>query len=118
VAYINGDGRVSKRTSSLRYKDLLDDPDVSTLGNIFPTPRQYKFKNGDGKPTLGWIAEEVAESPDLQRYAVYKTTVDDDGNWDATNVVDSIDFIQLLIAQTAQLNARVFALEEKLREPE
>lgn len=118
VAYINGDGRVSKGTSSLRYKDLLDDPDVSTLGNIFPTLRQYQFKNGDGKPTLGWIAEEVAESPDLRRFAVYKTTVDDDGNWAATNVVDSIDFIQLLIAQTTQLNARVAELERRLPEPQ
>ncbi|MDU0367679.1 hypothetical protein RWH45_10660 [Microbacterium sp. KSW4-17] len=114
VAYINGDGRVSKGTSSIRYKDLLEDPDVNTLGNIFPTLRQYKFKNGDGKPTLGYIAEEVAESPDLQRFAVYQTTVDDDGNWAATNVVDSIDFIQLLIAQTAQLHARVSELEDRL----
>ncbi|MEZ3156301.1 hypothetical protein AB1K56_05155 [Microbacterium sp. BWR-S6Y] len=75
------------------------------------------MKNGDGKPTLGYFAEKVAASPDLQRFAVYQTTVDDDGNWAATNVVDSIDFIQLLIAQTAQLNARVAELQARLAAP-
>lgn len=110
VAYINTDGRLSKGTSSLRYKDLLADPDVSTLGNIWPTLRQYAIKNGDGKPTLGWIAEEVAANPDTERFAVYQWA-EQDGEWGPTDTVDSIDFIQLLIAQTMQLNARVTALE-------
>lgn len=114
VAYINGDGRVSKGTSSLRYKDLLDDPDVDTLGNIWPTLRQYALKNGDGKAILGYIAEEVAANPDTERFAVYQTTIDDYGNWVPTDVVDSIDFIQLLIAQNAQLNARLSALEAQV----
>lgn len=111
AAYINSDGRLAKGTSSLRYKDLLDDPDVSTLGDIWPTLRQYAMKNGDGKPTLGYIAEEVAANPDTPRYAVYQWAENEDGQWVATSVVDSIDFIQLLIAQTVQLHARVAALE-------
>lgn len=116
VAYINTDGRLSKGTSSLRYKDLLDDPDVDTLGNIWPALRQYAIKGGDGKPTLGWIAEEVAANPDTERFAVYQWA-EHDGVWGPTEVVDSIDFIQLLIAQTAQLNARVAELEKERTTP-
>ncbi|MDZ5145330.1 hypothetical protein [Microbacterium testaceum] len=116
VAYINTDGRLSKGTSSLRYKDLLDDPDVDTLGNIWPALRQYAIKGGDGKPTLGWIAEEVAANPATERFAVYQWA-EHDGVWGPTEVVDSIDFIQLLIAQTAQLNARVAELEKERTTP-
>ncbi|TQJ31943.1 hypothetical protein [Microbacterium sp. SLBN-146] len=101
VAYINGDGRVSRGVSSIKYKDLLDDPNVSTLGNIWPTLRCFTLKADDTEtPVLGYIAEELAGEPDTDRFVVR-----------IGGEVESIDFIQLLLAQVAQLNARVLALE-------
>lgn len=102
VAYINGDGRVSRGSSSIKYKDLLDDPDVNTLGSIFPTLHEFTMKGGDGEPILGYIAEELDENPDTQRYVVR-----------VNGEIESIDFIQLLIAQVADLNARLTTLEAR-----
>lgn len=102
AAYINGDGRVSRGSSSIRYKDLLDDPDVSTLGDIWPTLRSYTIKGGDGQAQLGYIAEELADNPATDRFVV---------RYGDPERIESIDFIQLLLAQVAQLNARVAMLE-------
>ena len=116
IAYIQSDGRLSKGTSSRRYKkDIVDAPE---LGNVFPRLREFEFKGGDGVRVIGYIAEELLKT-DAARFVVY----DADGN------VESIDFIPLLLAQTAQipglivqvaeipeLVARVAELEQRLQE--
>ncbi len=118
AAFINNDGRVSKGASSIRYKDLLADPDIASLGDIWPRLREFTFKGGDGKPVLGYIAEELAANPAQERFVVYATAPDGDGVLVATDVPESIDFLQMLMAMTAQLHAenvdlrvRVEALE-------
>jgi hypothetical protein len=103
VCYINGDGRVSRGASSQRYKKFIHDaPD---LGDLFAAPlREYQMK-ADGlapaDPTkrIGYIAEELAGT-DMERFVVV-----------INDQVESIDFIALLLAQVASLNARVSALE-------
>lgn len=109
VAYINTDGRLSRGASSIRYKNLLNDPDLSTLGNIWPTLRTFAMKGDPAqKPVLGYIAEELDENPDTQRFVVRV-----DGA-DGVPMIESIDFIQLLLTQTAELNARVIELTARV----
>lgn len=104
VCYINADGRVSRGSSSQRYKKYIHDaPD---LGDLFAAPlREYQMR-ADGltpaDPTkrIGYIAEELVGT-DMERFVVV-----------INDQVESIDFIALLLAQVAQLNARVAALEE------
>lgn len=102
TAYINGDGRVSRGASSARYKNILDEnPDVSGL--TFPNLREFAMKGDEAqKPTLGYIAEEFVGTPN-ERFVVR-----------VNGEVESIDFIQLLLAQVANLSARVEALEAGL----
>lgn len=114
IAYINGpDGRLSRGASSIRYKDHLGDPDPGALGDIWPTWREFAMKDGDGTPLLGYFAEDLADNFDQARFVVYAIAPDGDGNMVATDVPESIDFIQLLLAQCAQLNARVAELEAR-----
>lgn len=105
AAYINNDGRISRGASSARYKDdIVDAPD---LGDLFAPPlREYEMKGGDGKRLIGYIAEELAEHPDTERFVVYA----DAGTGDL--VPESIDFIAYLLAQNAQLHDRLRKLEE------
>lgn len=99
VAYINGDGRVSKGASSERYKH--DIRDAGDLGDLFAAPlREFKLNGGDGSDRVGYIAEEL-EAAGLARFVVY----------DSEGQADSIDFLALLMAQNAQLHARIAALE-------
>jgi len=113
VAYINGpDGRLSRGASTLRYKNPLPDPDPAAVGNLFPIFREFTMKDGDGKPLFGYFAEDLAADPDLRRFVVYAYAPDDEGRMVPTDLPESIDFIQLLLAQCAQLNARVKQLEE------
>lgn len=114
AAFINNDGRVSKGASSIRYKDLLDDPDIATLGDIWPRLREFTFKGGDGKPVLGYIAEELAANPAQERFVVYATAPDGDGVLVATDVPESIDFLQMLMAMTAQLHAENLELTARV----
>lgn len=101
VAYINGDGRLSKNASSARYKEeITDAPD---LGNIWPQLREYQMVGGDGDRKIGYIAEELYGTP-AERFIVW-------ADLGAGVVPDSIDFIALLMAQNADLNARLSALE-------
>lgn len=101
VAYINGDGRLSKNASSERYKENIDDaPD---LGNIWPQLREYQMIGGDGDRKIGYIAEELLGTP-AERFIVW-------ADLGAGLVPDSIDFIALLMAQNADLHARLAALE-------
>lgn len=103
VCYINGDGRVSRGSSSQRYKKYIHDaPD---LGDLFAAPlREYRMRTDgvipdDGVKHIGYVAEELVGT-DMERFVVV-----------INDQVESIDFIALLMAQVSQLNARVAALE-------
>ncbi|WP_144797692.1 hypothetical protein [Microbacterium paludicola] len=106
VAYINSDGRLSRGASSERYKKYLSEIDPASLGDIWPNLTRYQMRQGDGAWKYGYIAERLAEHPDLEPFVVYAAH-------GGESVPDSIDFIALLIAQNAQLNQRVKALEER-----
>lgn len=104
VCYINSDGRVSRGSSSRRYKKYIHDaPD---LGDLFAAPlREYQMRvdgilPDDHKKHIGYIAEELVGT-DLERFVV---VINDE--------IESIDFIAMLMAQVSQLNARVEALED------
>lgn len=102
VAYINGDGRLSKNASSRRYKeDIVDAPE---LGDIWPDLREYQLIGGDGSRKIGYIAEEL-HGTDAERFIVWADL--------GTGLVpDSIDFLALLMAQNADLHKRLSALED------
>lgn len=102
LCYIqNSDGRVSAGVSSLKYKKNITDADVT--GDLFvPTIREFEMKDGEGYRVIGYIAEELAENPDTQRFVVYKD-----------EQPEAIDYIQYLLAQVAQLAARVAELEAR-----
>lgn len=106
VAYINGDGRVSRGASSERYKEQIERIDPAQLGDLWPDLHRFQMIDGDGTWKYGYIAEHLAESDDLHPFVVY-------AEHDDELVPDSIDFIALLIAQNAQLHQRVAALEAK-----
>lgn len=104
VAYINGDGRLSKNASSARYKEnITDSPD---LGDIWPQLREYQMVGGDGDRKVGYIAEELYGTP-AERFIVW-------ADLGAGLVPDSIDFIALLMAQNAQLHLAVDLLAQRL----
>lgn len=105
VAYINGDGRLSRGSSSERYKKYISEVDPSSLGDIWPDFTRFQMRNGDGAWTYGYIAERMAENEDQRPFVVY-------AEHDGETVPDSIDFIALLMAQVAQLEKRLSALEE------
>lgn len=107
VAYINGDGRLSRGASSERYKKYISAIDPASLGDIFPDLHRFQMRTGDGSWKYGWIAERLAESDDLQPFVVY-------AEHDGELVPDSIDFIALLIAQNAQLHQAVDLLAQRL----
>lgn len=134
VMYWNGDGRVSKGVSSARYKDEIAPLDPATLGDIFPQLKTFIMKDDEGRTVrTGYIAEDLQASPDQERFVVhareivYEEVLDDEGNVigyqangsrrvkdaDGNPVPESIDFISLLMAQTAQLHARIAELEAK-----
>lgn len=106
VAYINGDGRLSRGSSSEKYKKFISEVDPLSFGEVFPGLWRYQMRSVDGLGTdntwhWGWIAERLAENPATAPFVVYV-----DGQ------IESVDFIGLLIVQTAQLDARVTKLEE------
>jgi hypothetical protein len=101
TAYINGDGRVCRGASSLRYKKYVSEVEPATLGDIFPPLHRFQMKGGS-QWTYGFIAEHLSEIPDTDRFVMR----------DADGRPDSIDYVPLLLAQVASLNARLTALEE------
>lgn len=109
VAYINGDGRLSRNASSERYKKFVSEIDPASLGDIWPALSRYQMRHGDGSWKYGYIAERLDESEDLRPFVVY-TTVGDEGD----PIPDSIDFIALLMAQTAQLHQAVDLLTQRI----
>lgn len=104
VAYVNGDGRLSKGASSERYKKHISAIDPDGLGDIFPELHRFQMRSHDGSPSdnswrYGYIAERLAEHPDQERFVVYADV-------DGQPLPESIDFIGLLVAQVAQLHQR------------
>lgn len=104
VAYINGDGRLSRGSSSERYKKYISAIDPASLGNIFPEFHRFQMRADGIGPAddtwrYGYIAEHLIGT-DAEPFAV---TID--------GQVESIDFIGLLLAQVAQLHKRVQELE-------
>lgn len=107
VAYINTDGRLSRGSSSERYK--TDITDAGDLGDLFAAPlREYRMRQDgteppthevDAHPCIGYIAEELIGT-DLERFVVY-----------LNGQVESIDFIAMLMAQNVELARRITALE-------
>lgn len=118
VAYINGDGRLSKGASSVRFKKFISDVNPIALGNLFPSFKRFQMRSGDGVWRYGYTAEDIAANPDTEQFAVYERVIEEDGTAahlkrDAAGnpIPESIDFIGLLLAQVAQLNARIEELE-------
>lgn len=114
IAYIDGDGRVSRGASTERVKKFISPIGPSMLGDVFPELFRFQMRNGDGSWKFGYIAERLAESETLAPFVVWET--EDDGKTlvhdDAGHPIPlSIDFISLLIVQVAQLHVRVTKLE-------
>lgn len=108
VAYINNDGRLSRGSSSERYKKYITTIDPESLGDIWPALCRFQMRGGDvGAWTYGYIAERLAENDDQRPFVVY-------AEHDGELVPDSIDFIALLIAQNAQLHQAVDLLAQRL----
>lgn len=102
VCYLNGDGRISRGASSRRYKKFIHDAPPLDLSGI--RLREFQLRGGDGTRVLGYIAEELAEDPQAARFVVN----------DAEGQPDAVDYIQLLLAQVAQLAAEVAELRAQV----
>lgn len=99
VAYINGDGRISKGASSRRFKRNIRQP--RALPAVFAVGlSEYEMRDGDGTRILGYIAEDLVGTP-MARFVVR----------DADGKPEAIDVIQLLMVQVAVLQERVAQLE-------
>ena len=105
VAYIDGTGRIARGASSERYKDHITPIDPATLGDIFPELHTFTMRQDEtNTERVGWIAERLAESADLERFVVR----------DMDGLPDSIDFISLLQAQNAWLQQAVQLLAGRI----
>lgn len=112
VMYMNSDGRLSVGASSERYKEAIRA--AGDLGDLFAAPlREYRMKGGDGTDRVGYIAEELVGT-DMERFVVYGP--EDRKVNGSPVVVQSIDFIALLMAQNAQLHARDVVKDAQLAE--
>ncbi|GAA3948962.1 hypothetical protein [Microbacterium soli] len=102
VAYINGDGRVSRGASSERYKSDIDrDPDLPGVLDAAPITSYTLTDDPEHVTRYGPIAEDLDDDPRTANFVVY----DDQGR------PDSFDMISYLMAATGELHARVRALE-------
>jgi hypothetical protein len=101
IAYINGDGRVSRGASSARYKTDIDR--APELPDIFAAPiASYVMKEDpDQVRRYGPVAEDLAADPRTAGFVIH----------DSEGRPESFDMISYLMAAVAQLNARVAALE-------
>lgn len=122
VAYIDGDGRLTRGASSARFKvDIHKAPGGKNYFSV--EHKEFAMKGGNGWKVLGYIAEDLMGT-DMERFVVFerdpKTNsllLDEDGNV----IPLSIDFIPMLMAQTEQLkrelddtNARLASIEARL----
>lgn len=104
IAYVqNSDGRITRGVSARRYKKNIRVLDPLGLGDIFRPLVDYEMKvayDRSGRRLIGHIADDMVGTP-AERFV----TRDNAGE------VDAFDVIQLLLAQCAQLNARLIVLE-------
>ena len=104
IAYINGDGRLSKGASSKRFKKNIRNF-RKALGSLFdPKLREFQMREAtDTEYHVGLIAEELADNDATARFVVY----DGDGQPEA------IDSIGLLLGMVYELHERVVTLEAR-----
>lgn len=117
--YIDNDGRIWKSTSSLRYKQDIEDAEVDPADVLALRPRTWRDRKeveqdpDTGKRFIGFIAEELDEHPTLRQFVEY----DDEGRPDAISY-DRLSVALVKLAQDqeqrlASLEARVEALESE-----
>jgi hypothetical protein len=142
VGYIDGDGRVSRGASSLRFKDQVVVIDPLLMGDLETQLHSFVMKDDPGRMTrYGMIAELLDEVPALRQFVVYERVTEyeqvdvidsfgqvvgtQDGavigshllrDGDGNPVPLSIDFLALHTAQIAQLYARLRAVEDAAAE--
>lgn len=116
VAYIDGDGRLTRGASSARFKTAIIPADLDC--DLFSAElKEYEMLNGDGWRMLGYIAEDLVGTP-MERFVVWEREVDEEGEWhfaqdeSGDKVPLSIDFITMLMAQTAQLKRDLTRAQE------
>ena len=101
IAYINGDGRVSKGASSERFKhDIVRSPE---LPDVFAVDSASFVMDGDEDetPRYGRIAEDLARNPATEAFVVY----------DSEGRAESFDMVSYLFAAVDTLHRRVQELE-------
>lgn len=118
VCYINSDGRVSKGASSERFKKHISEIDPASLGDLFPAFKRFKMRGGDEVWRYGYTAEQLAANPETEPFVIYERRIEEDGtaphlerDEHGNPIPESIDFIGFLLAQVAQLNARLVEME-------
>lgn len=129
VCYINGDGRISRNASSLRFKKFVSEIDPLDMGDVFPKLARFKMRSQNGSRSdetwrFGHIAEWLHEDQYLQKFVIYET--EEDGYTLALDAFGqpipmSIDFIALSLVQAAVLkalhdeqSARIASLEARI----
>jgi hypothetical protein len=90
-------GTFSNPSARRLKQDIVPAPD---LPGVFPELVEYAYIEGDGQRRLGYIADDLVGT-DAERFV----QADADGNPEA------IDYLGLLVAQNAQLQARLTVLE-------
>ena len=119
VAYIDGDGRLTRGASSARFKvDITLAPEGKNYFSV--SLKEFAMKGGNGWRILGYIAEDLVGT-DMERFVVFerdpkthKVVLGEDGK----PVVLSIDFIPMLIAQVDQLKQELDATADRLEDVE
>lgn len=92
-------GTFSNPSARKLKRNIIPAPD---LRDLFPELVEYEYIDGDGRRRLGFIADDLAGTG-AERFVVF----DDDGE------PSGIDYLTLLVAQNAQLHARLTALENR-----
>lgn len=97
--YLNVIGTIFNPSARRFKRNITAAPPLS---DIFPTLVEYERIGGNGERELGYLADELVGT-DAERFVKF----DQDGQPEA------IGYLALLIAQNAQLHARVAALEAR-----
>ena len=115
VAYIDGDGRLTRGASSRRFKEKI--VPAPTSETFFAAElKEFQMRGGNGWRVLGYIAEDLVGTP-MERFVVWEREKDENGDYrvvrdESGNPVPlSIDFVPMLMAQNSELNQRVKELE-------
>lgn len=101
IAYINGDGRVSRGASSERYKESIDRAPAYPDVFVVPIASYVMKEDEDRTRRYGPIAEDLHADERTRGFVVY----------DAEGRPESFDMISYLMAAVAQLHARIQELK-------